>query len=116
LVDGAVERGDLGGALGEPDVVGERAHHRRVDEVDDAEVGGFSGVALLDLFDVAEDLALLLRDGQQFAGLDQRVDLFERLAQPGQAVGFVEHELADELLKPANAFQRFSLGWCRCEA
>ena len=26
LVDGAVERGDLGGALGEPDVVGVGAH------------------------------------------------------------------------------------------
>ena len=105
LVDGAVERGDLGGTLRETDVVGVRAHHRRVDEVDDAEVGGLGGVAQLDGFDVSEDLALLLRDGQQFASLDKRVDLFERLGQPGQAVGFVEHELADELLKPANTFQ-----------
>ena len=105
MVDGAVERRDLGGALREPDVVGVGAHHRRVDEVDDAEVRGFGGVAVLDLFDVAEDLALLLGDGQQFAGLDQRVDLLERLGQPGQAVGFVEHELADELFQPANAFQ-----------
>ncbi len=97
------------GALREPDVVGEGPHHRRVDEVDDAEVGGLRGVALLDLFDVAEDLALLLGDGEQFAGLDQRVDLLERLGQPGQAVGFVEHELADELLQSANAFQRLGL-------
>jgi hypothetical protein len=40
LVDGAVERGDLGGALGQPGVVGVGAHHGRVDEIDDAEVGG----------------------------------------------------------------------------
>ncbi len=97
------------GALREPDVVGVGPHHRRVDEVDDAEVGGLGGVAVLDLLDVAEDLALLLRDGEQFAGLDQRVDLLERLGQPGQAVGFVEHELADELLESANAFQRLGL-------
>jgi hypothetical protein len=106
LIDGSVERRDLGGALCQSDVVGERPHHRRVDEVDDAEVGGLGRVALLDLFDVAEDLALLLGDGEQFAGLDERVDLFERLGQSGEAVGFVEHELADELLKPSNAFQR----------
>lgn len=98
LVDGAVERGDLGGTLRKPGVVGVGAHHRRVDEVDDAEVGGLRGVALLDLFDVAQDLAFLLRNGQQFASLDQGVDLLERLGQPGQAVGFVEHEFADELL------------------
>jgi len=60
---------------------------------------------VLYLLDVAEDLALLLCDGEQLAGLDERVDLLERLGQPGQAVGFVEHELADELLQPANAFQ-----------
>ena len=54
-------------------------------------------------------LRLRLRDGQQLAGLDQRVDLLERLGQPGQAVGFVEHELADELLQSANAFQRLGL-------
>lgn len=109
LVDGAVERGDLGGALGEPDVVGVGAHHGRVDEIDDAEVRGLGGVAMRDLLDVAEDLAFLLRDGQQFAGLDQRVDLHERLGQPGQTVGFVEHELADELLQSANTFQRLAL-------
>ena len=50
-----------------------------VELVDGTEVGGLRGVALLDLFDVAEDLALLLGDGEQFAGLDQRVDLLERL-------------------------------------
>ena len=54
-------------------------------------------------------VALALGDGQQFAGLDQRVDLLERLGKPGQAVGFVEHELADELLQSANAFQRLGL-------
>ena len=96
---------DLRRALREPDVVGVGPHHRRVDEVDDAEVGGLRGVALLDLLDVAEDLALALGDGEQFAGLDQRVDLLERLGQPGQAAGFVEHELADELFQSANAFQ-----------
>ena len=39
LVDGAVERRDLGGALCQADVVGERPDHGRVDKVDDAEVG-----------------------------------------------------------------------------
>jgi hypothetical protein len=75
-------------------MVGEGPHHRRVDEIDDAEVRRLGGVAMLDLLDVAEDLALLLRDGQQLAGLDQRVDLLERLGQPGQAAGFVERESA----------------------
>jgi hypothetical protein len=40
LIDGAVERRNLAGTLGEPDVIGVCPHHRRVDEVDDAEVGG----------------------------------------------------------------------------
>ena len=47
--------------------------------VDDAQIGGLRGVALLDLLDVAEDGAFALRDGQQFARLHQRVDLLERL-------------------------------------
>ena len=50
-----------------PDVVGVRPHHRRVDEVDDAEVGGFGGVAVLDLLDqpldtfVKEDGAIVAK-------------------------------------------------------
>ena len=64
---------------------------------------------MLDGLDVAEDLAFALRDGQQLAGLHQRVDLLERLGQPGEAVGFVEHELADELLQSADALEGFGL-------
>ena len=64
---------------------------------------------MLDGLDVAEDLAFALRDGQQLAGFHQRVDLLERLGQPGQAVRFVEHELADELFQPADALEGFRL-------
>ena len=109
LVDSRVELGDLGGALRHAHVVGERPHHRRVHQVDDAQIGGLRGVAVLDGLDVAEDLAFALRDGQQLAGLHQRVDLLERLGQPGEAVGFVEHELADELLQSADALEGFGL-------
>ena len=107
LVDRGVQRLDLGPALREPDVVGVGADHRLVHQVDDAQVGRLGGVALLDLLDIAEDLALLLRDGQQFASLHERIDLLERLRQPGQAARLVEHELADELFQSTNAFQRF---------
>ena len=79
LVDGAVQRVDLGRAQRNPDVIGVRPHHRLIDEVDDAQVAGLRGVALLDLLDVAEDLALALCDGKKLAGVDQWVDLLERV-------------------------------------
>ncbi len=97
--------GDLRRALRQPDMVGVGAHHRQVDQVDDAQIRGLRGVALLDLLDVAEDLAFALRDGQQLTGLDQGVDLLECLRQPGQALGLVEHELPDELFQTAHALQ-----------
>src|SRR4029079_8489934 len=36
-------------------------------------------------------------------------DLLERLGETGQAAGFVEHELTDELLEPADALERLRL-------
>ena len=109
LVDGGVQCIDLRWALGQPDVIGVCPHHRLIHQIDDAQVGGLGRVALLDLLDVAEDLALALRDGQELAGIDEGVDLLERLGQPGQAAWLVEHELADELFQSTNAFQRLGL-------
>ena len=105
MVDGGVQCVDLRRALRQPDVIGVGPHHRLIYQIDDAQVGGFRGVALLDLLDVAEDLALALGDGQELARIDEGVDLLERLGQPGQAAWLVEHEFTDELFKPANAFQ-----------
>ena len=74
---------------------------------------------MLDLFDVAEDLALLLCDGQQFASLDQRVDLLERLGQSGQAVGFVEQNSRTNCSSPPTLFSDLALPsscWAASEA
>ena len=86
-------------------MIGVRADHRHVDQIDDAQVRGFGGIAQLDRLDITEHLALALGNRQQLARLDQGVDLLECLGKSAQAVRFVEHEIADELFQAADALE-----------
>ena len=107
--DLGVQQIDLRAGQRQPLLVNVVADGVVIHHVDGGQLCRIAGVRLLNLFDIAQCLALTLRDRQRGARVHQRGDLPQRLGNRGHGLGLVEHVLTHELFQATNAFERLGL-------